>query len=166
MLLGLRAQSTYSRSREHTRHTCWAEAAEYDGAATAAEAWATPGLEKLPSSVVRRRLPNALLANRASALKRGRPMCDASCAKEGRPAKGEAALLNPERELPICWCCAGAAADSVLVRCREADASYRRLYVLRAQKRCARPAVTAVEVWRGRLPRSWLAKVPVAMDTF
>lgn len=38
--------------------------------------------------------------------------------------------------------------------------------MLRAQKRCARPAVTAVEVWRGRLPRSWLAKVPVAMDTF
>lgn len=110
-----------------TCHTCWAEAAEYDGAATAAEAWATPGLEKLPSSVVRRRLPKALLARRASALKRGRPMCDASCAREGRPAKGDAALLNAEAELPMRWYCAGAAADSVPVRCRGADASCRRL---------------------------------------
>lgn len=68
-----------------------------------------------------------MLARRASALKRGRPMCDASCAKEGRPAKGDAALLNAEAELPMRWYCAGAAADSVPVRCRDADASRRRL---------------------------------------
>lgn len=70
-------------------------------------------------------MPSALLASRASALNRGLPMCDASRAIVGRPAKAEALLPNAEALLPIC-CCEGVAA-SVPPSCRGAEGSKRRL---------------------------------------